>query len=287
MGDDGYIVSARLIQKEKIAMADNYFHLQAFVGEGLSGNPAGVYLLEHPLPAEEMQRIAAELNLPETAFVLPQGEDFAIRWFTPRREVDLCGHGTLAAAWVLYLRGKEQQGKAPRAGILFHSASGELSVHRDPQHPERLVLDFPARPAREIPCPPTLPRLLGCEAGFKPESVWQAKAFMVVLPSEQQVRALQPDIHALIAQTGRAVIVTAPGEQVDFISRYFTLDGGEDPVTGSAHCTLMPYWAARLGRNTLHARQLSARGGELFCTLTDERVLIGGKLKLFINGTIN
>ena len=150
-----------------------------------------------------------------------------------------------------------------RQDIRFRSAGGELFVKRNAQDGERLVLDFPARPPQKVAEPAGLAALLGVQ----PLEVWQAKTLMVVLENEAQIRALRPDIPALIALAGCAVIVTAPGDTVDFVSRYFTLDGGEDPVTGSAHCTLMPYWTARLGRHRLQAQQVSARGGELFCEL--------------------
>ncbi|MOA13927.1 Phenazine biosynthesis-like protein [compost metagenome] len=167
--------------------------------------------------------------------------------------------------------------------IRFRSASGDLYVKRDAEDGERLVLDFPSRPPQKVVEPEGLAALLGAN----PQEVWQANALLVVLENEAQVRALQPDIPALIALVGRAVIVSAPGETADFVSRYFTLDGGEDPVTGSAHCTLMPYWSARLGRHQLHARQISARGGELFCELKGDRTLIGGYAHTFLRGELS
>jgi PhzF family phenazine biosynthesis protein len=256
---------------------NNYFHVDAFVGEGLRGNPAGVYLLEQAASAQEMQTIANELNLPETSFVWQADGRYHVRWFTPHREVDLCGHGTLAAAHVVF-----EEVNPARAELCFQSASGELLVKRDKQHDGRLILDFPSRPALQISAPPQLAELLGAQ----PLAVWQATALLVVLESEAQVRALQPNIPALITMTGRGVIATAPGDNVDFVSRYFTLDGGEDPVTGSAHCTLMPYWTERLGRQSLLARQISPRGGELFCELKGERTLLGGYACIFLHGTI-
>ncbi|CQD36750.1 PhzF family phenazine biosynthesis protein [Yersinia mollaretii] len=258
-------------------MACNYFHVDAFIGAGLSGNPAGVYLLKKPLSAEQMQRIAAEINLPETSFVWDEGDKSAIRWFTPEREVDLCGHGTLAAAHVMF-----SMVNPGLHDICFRSASGDLYVKRDADNFGRLALNFPALPPEQIAIPAVLPALIGADI----QQLWQAKSLLVVLESEQQVRQLQPDIAALIAYTGRGVIVTAPGDEVDFVSRYFTLDSNEDPVTGSAHCTLMPYWVARLGRASLHARQISARGGELFCTLAGDRTLIAGESHIFLKGEI-
>lgn len=259
-------------------MAENYFHIAAFTGKGFRGNPAGVCLLKQPLSAAEMQAIANELSLPETSFVWDDGDMSAIRWFTPQREVDLCGHGTLAAAHVMF-----SVVNPALQDIRFRSASGDLYVKRDAEDGERLVLDFPSRPPQKVEEPEGLAALLGAN----PQEVWQANALLVVLENEAQVRALQPDIPALIALVGRAVIVSAPGEAVDFVSRYFTLDGAEDPVTGSAHCTLMPYWSARLGRHQLHARQISARGGELFCELKGDRTLIGGYASTFLRGELS
>lgn len=258
-------------------MAENYYHVVAFTGEGLRGNPAGVCLLTQPLPTARLQAIANEIGLPETSFVWDEGDMTAIRWFTPEREVDLCGHGTLAAAHVMF-----SAVNPALKDIRFRSAGGELFVKRDERDGERLVLDFPARPPQKVAEPAGLAALLGVQ----PQEVWQAKALLAVVENEAQVRALRPDIPALIALAGRAVIVTAPGDTVDFVSRYFTLDGGEDPVTGSAHCTLMPYWTARLGRHRLHARQISARGGELFCELQGDRTLLGGYAHVFLHGTI-
>ncbi|EFE97379.1 PhzF family phenazine biosynthesis protein [Serratia odorifera] len=258
-------------------MTEDYFHVDAFVGQGLRGNPAGVYVLKAPPDAVQMQAIANELNLPETSFVWQDGDMAAIRWFTPYREVDLCGHGTLAAAHVML--------NVLNPGlndVRLRSASGELYVKRDAADGQRLILDFPTRAPHPIAEPAGLAALLGVQ----PQAVWQANALMVVLDNEAQVRALQPAIPALIAAVGRGVIVTAPGDEVDFVSRYFTLDGGEDPVTGSAHCSLMPYWSARLGRSALHARQISPRGGELFCQLQGERTLLGGYANIFLRGSI-
>lgn len=259
-------------------MNDNYFHVDAFIGVGLRGNPAGVCLLEQPLETAQMQTIANELHLPETSFVWNDGDMQMIRWFTPTREVDLCGHATLAAAHVLL--------NVVNPGlkeIRFRSASGELQVKRDVADRERLILDFPSRPPQKIDEPAQLAVLLGVQ----PLEVWQAKAMMVVLANEAQVKALQPDIPALIDHFGCGIIVTALGVNVDFVSRYFSLDRCEDPVTGSAHCTLLPYWTACLGRHELHARQISSRGGELFCELHGERSLLAGYARIFLRGEIN
>lgn len=258
-------------------MAENYFHVVAFTGQGLRGNPAGVCLLPHALPTERMQAYANEIGLPETSFVWDDGDMSAIRWFTPKREVNLCGHGTLAAAHVMF-----SWVNPALQDIRFRSASGEHYVKRDTGDGERLILDLPARPPHKVAEPAGLAALLDART----QEVWQATALLVLLEHEAQLRALQPDIPALIAHAGRAVIVSAPGDKVDFVSRYFTLDGGEDPVTGTAHCTLMPFWTARLGRQVLHARQISARGGDLFCEQRGDRTLIGGYAQTFLRGEL-
>jgi PhzF family phenazine biosynthesis protein len=259
-------------------MAENYFHVDAFIGEGLRGNPAGVCLLQQPLETAQMQAIANELFLPETSFVWQDGDMYAIRWFTPTREVDLCGHATLASAHVLL-----NVVNPGLSDIRFRSASGELYVKRDAADGERLILDFPSRPPQKIAEPPQLAALLGVQ----PQEVWRAQSLMAVLPDEAQVRAVQPAIAELIDHLGCGVIVTAPGDEVDFVSRYFSMDRSEDPVTGSAHCILMPYWTARLGRHVLHAKQLSSRGGELFCEQQGERTLLGGYARIFLRGSLS
>ncbi len=258
-------------------MSENYFHVDAFIGDGLRGNPAGVCLLKQPLETAQMQAIANELYLPETSFVWEDGDMHAIRWFTPTREVDLCGHATLATAHVLL-----SVVNPALTDIRFRSVSGELYVKRDASDGERLILDFPSRPPQKITEPARLAALLGIQA----QEVWQAQSMMAVLANETQVKTLQPDIPALIEHFGCGVIVTAPGDEVDFVSRYFSLDRSEDPVTGSAHCTLLPYWTARLGRHLLHAKQISSRGGELFCELQGERSLLGGYARIFLRGEI-
>lgn len=178
-------------------MAENYFHVAAFTGEGFRGNPAGVCLLKHPLSAAEMQAIANELSLPETSFVWDDGDMSAIRWFTPQREVDLCGHGTLAAAHVIF-----SAVNPALQDIRFRSASGDLYVKRDVEDGERLILDFPSRPPQKIEEPAGLAALLGIPV----QEVWQANALLVVLENEAQVRAVHPDVPALIALTGLSLI---------------------------------------------------------------------------------
>ena len=253
-----------------------YFQVDAFASRQFAGNPAGVCLLDEWLPDAVLQDIAMENNLSETAFVVP-GQDFwDLRWFTPALEVDLCGHATLAPAFVLIniLR------RAKNA-VRFQSRSGPLTVRRQG---ELLVLDFPSRPARPCPVPERLIEGLGCQ----PSGVLKARDYLAVFESEADVRGLQPNMTALQQLDSLGIIVTARGERSDFVSRFFAPRAGvpEDPVTGSAHCTLIPYWSKQLSKQRLHALQLSRRGGELFCEDNGERVKIGGRAVLYSRGEI-
>ncbi len=249
--------------------------VDAFTSRLFGGNPAAVCLLDEWLPDALMQAIAAENNLSETAFVVREGDGFAIRWFTPAVEVDLCGHATLASAHVLFAH------EPDLAEVRFSSQSGPLRVTRAGP---RLQLDLPRRDG--TPCPPE-PRLADA-LGAQPRELHAARDLLAVFDSEDQVRALAPDMPLLATLDRFGFIVTAPGRDCDFVSRYFAPREGvpEDPVTGSAHCTLVPYWAARLGKPELHARQVSRRGGELFCTLAGDRVLVAGEAVTFLEGTI-
>jgi PhzF family phenazine biosynthesis protein len=255
-----------------------FFWIDAFTDRVFAGNPAGVVPLERWLPDGTMQRIAFENGLSETAFFVRTGPgQYHLRWFTPAVEVELCGHATLASAHVLW---SELGERAER--LQFASRSGPLRVVRAG---DRLELDFPSQPA----APAVAPELLIRSLGRKPEFAGKAGTrWLCVLARADEVRALQPD-HASLArvQPGR-VIVTAPGDDCDFVSRFFAPDAGvsEDPVTGSAHCTLTPYWAARLGKSRLHARQVSARGGELWCELRGDRVGIAGRAVTYLRGEI-
>jgi PhzF family phenazine biosynthesis protein len=253
-----------------------YFEVDAFTSRVFGGNPAGVCLLEKWLPAAVMQNIAAENNFSETAFIVPRGPDFELRWFTPAIEIDLAGHPTLASAFVLF-----NEGKAAGDRIHFHSRSGELVVTRQG---DMLEMDFPSRPAAPCSAPEALVRGLG----KKPEAVFKARDYLAVFPTEADVRSLQPDTGILRALDALGIIATAPGSDCDFVSRFFAPAAGinEDPVTGSAHCTLVPYWSRRLNKTKLFARQISKRGGELFCRQAGERVLIGGKAVLYLRGEI-
>jgi PhzF family phenazine biosynthesis protein len=258
------------------------YHIDAFVTDRpFSGNPAAVCPLDAWLPDEVMQAIAAENNLSETAFFVPEGEGYRLRWFTPTTEVDLCGHATLAAAFVVF--GWLQPG---RDLVQFRTEkAGLLSVTRDG---ELLALDFPARPAMRCAAPAALKTALG----KAPREVLAARDYLVVYDSGDEVAALRPDFAAVAALDRFAVIVTAPGpgggDRVDFVSRFFAPARGvdEDPVTGSSHCTLIPYWAGRLGKNRLEARQLSRRGGALSCRLDGERVSIAGRALPYLEGWI-
>jgi PhzF family phenazine biosynthesis protein len=252
-----------------------YFEVDAFAGKLFRGNPAGVCPLQKWLEDGLMQNIAAENNLAETAFFVPRGDDYDLRWFTPTVEVDLCGHATLAAAFVLF-----SELALRKDTIRFHSRSGPLTVSRSG---DILTLDFPSRPPR--PCPS--PKALVDGLGAKPIEISKARDYFAVFNNEQEIRSLRPDF-GLLGTLDEKVIVTAPGSDCDFVSRFFAPTAGidEDPVTGSAHCTLIPYWSQRLGKTRLFARQLSKRGGELFCEQAGDRVRIGGNAVLYLRGEI-
>lgn len=253
------------------------YQVDAFSGELFRGNPAAVCPLEKWLPDSTMQSIAAENNLSETAFYCPNRDGYHLRWFTPGVEVDLCGHATVASAHVIYLIRRESS--APR--IRFETRSGELTVERDG---DLYALNFPARPAAE--CPPD--RALNEALGAAPRALLGARDYMCVFDTEEEVRAIAPNMERLAAIDRFAVIVTAPGRECDFVSRFFAPAKGvpEDPVTGSAHCTLIPYWSQRLGKSELYARQISRRGGELWCRDLGQRVRIAGKAVKFLEGFI-
>jgi PhzF family phenazine biosynthesis protein len=254
------------------------FQIDAFAKEIFSGNPAAVCPLEKWLPDATLQAIAAENNLAETAFFVPEKDGFSLRWFTPTQEVDLCGHATLASAHVLF-----REIGLPDETVTFHSKGGDLRVRRDG---DRLTLDFPRWDVTEAPANPDLVKALGRD----PESVWVTpRDYLVVFPNEQDIAALSPELERIRWLDREGVIVTARGKKVDFVSRYFAPQVGipEDPVTGSAHCVLTPFWAKRLGKNSLEARQLSTRGGELSCELAGERVLISGRAIKYLEGYID
>jgi PhzF family phenazine biosynthesis protein len=254
------------------------YQIDAFADGPFTGNPAAVCPLDSWLPDDVMQAIAAENNLSETAFFVPEGEFYRLRWFTPTTEVDLCGHATLASAFVVF-----RWLSPERASIIFKTEqAGPLTVVRDG---DLLALDFPARP----PTPCAMSEALVAGLGQRPAALLAARDYLAVYDRADDVAALAPDFAALAALDRFAVIATAPGTgRIDFVSRFFAPAQGvdEDPATGSSHCTLIPYWAARLGKNRLEARQLSRRGGALSCTLNGDRVTIAGRALPYLEGTI-
>ncbi len=255
----------------------DFYWIDAFTDRPFAGNPAGVVPLDSWLPDESMQRIAAENGLSETAFLVPTGPGrYHLRWFTPTAEVDLCGHGTLASAFVLrqFLGARHDE-------LRFDTLSGPLLVR---PRGELLELDLPSRPPQAC-----LPEAgLAAALGATPLETGAARDLLCLFESEAAVRALQPDFQALADLEWMGVIATAPGGDCDFVSRFFAPQVGvpEDPVTGSAHCTLVPFWAARLGRSDLFARQVSQRGGELWCQQRGERVGVAGAAVAYLQGQI-
>ena len=253
------------------------YQVDAFTGRVFSGNPAAICPLETWLPDAQMQAIAAENNLAETAFFVRNGHGYKLRWFTPAVEVELCGHATLASASVIL-----NDLTPGERSVSFETKSGTLTVTREG---DLYSMDFPARPPQE--CDPVYPALIPALGG-KPQAVLAARDYFVVYATEEELRALKPDMQALMNVDRFAVVATAPGTDSDFVSRFFAPSKGvpEDPVTGSAHCSLIPYWSKRLGKKTLHAYQVSSRGGELWCEDRGERVTISGKAVRFFEGTI-
>jgi predicted PhzF superfamily epimerase YddE/YHI9 len=254
-----------------------YYHVDAFASAAFRGNPAGVCLLDAWLDDATLRNIAAENKHSETAFLVARGDDYDLRWFTPATEVDLCGHATLASAFVVCSEVDRR-----RNSIRFHTKSGLLAVSRAG---ESLTLDFPSRPALTCVLPEALVRGLG----VTPAVTLKSRDYLAVFANEGEVRVLKPDFAALKALDCLGIIATAPGGDCDFVSRFFAPVAGidEDPVTGSAHCTLIPYWAQRFGKSKFFARQISRRGGELECELVGERVRIGGKAVLYLRGEID
>lgn len=254
------------------------FQVDAFTSELFAGNPAAVVPIEEWLTDEQMQNIAAENNLSETAFFVKEGESYRLRWFTPTVEVDLCGHATLATAHVLF----EELGY-PEDEIVFKTRSGLLTVGKENG---RLRMNFPADDMSKSEAPDVLFKALGIQ---KTNEVYKSDDYMVVLNSEEEVAALNPDIRMLSEVEARGIIVTAPGNNVDFVSRFFAPQSGvdEDPVTGSAHTKSTPYWSKKLGKEKLNARQVSTRGGDLICTMKGDRVEISGSAVTYLKGEIN
>ena len=255
-----------------------YCEVNAFVAQGMLGNPAGVCPLKEWLPVETMQKIAEQNNLSETAFIVANSEGYDLRWFTPTSEIDLCGHATLASAHVIW---NHLDYKSER--IKFNSCSGVLEVVKSG---ELMSLNFPARAGSEVAWRSDY------ETVFKRQDVSDirlSRDLMFVLKSESQVRDFKPDFVEIAKFEGFGMLITAPGDKVDFVSRFFLPHDNipEDPVTGSTHCMLIPYWAERLGRSDMVAQQLSARGGELFCRDLGERVEMSGRAATYLTGEIS
>lgn len=253
------------------------YQADAFAANLFKGNPAAVVPLTEWLADETMQQIAAENNLSETAFFIPEGDHFHIRWFTPKAEVKLCGHATLATAHILFneLNFAGEQ-------MAFTSQSGILTVKKVG---DKLQLHFPADFAREAQAVPVFAEAFGAH----PLATFKGKTdYLLLFDSEETIRNFQPDISLLLTTDARGIMVTAKGTEVDFVSRFFAPAVGvnEDPVTGSAHTTLIPFWSKRLNKTELTALQLSARGGQLWCTLSGDRVLIAGKAVTYLRGEI-
>ena len=252
------------------------YQVDAFASRVFAGNPAAVCPLDDWLPDAVLQAIAVENNLSETAFFVKNGADFDLRWFTPAAEVDLCGHATLGSAYVIanYLDNGSTE-------VRFHSRSGPLTVTREG---DLYTLDFPALPPERLDDSAEVAEALGAAVA----ELWDEMDLMAVFASEAEVAALAPDMAKVVRLETRGVIATAPGESCDFVSRFFAPRAGipEDPVTGSAHCILTPYWATRLGKTRMSARQISARGGELEVEARGERVRISGRVAPYMEGRI-
>ena len=254
------------------------FQIDAFTSRRFAGNPAAVMPLDSFLDDATLQAIAAENNLAETAFLVRDGSDYHLRWFTPTVEVPLCGHATLASAAVVM-----ERLEPGRRRVVFHSASGPLTVNRTESG---YLMDFPARLSEIVPIPPALADALGA---IPIEVSADAFNYMALLESARVVRELAPNIAALASMDRSGVVVTAPGDGTfDFVSRYFAPAKGipEDPVTGGAHCALAPYWAKRLGKTEFRAYQASRRGGEIICRLLGDRVELEGSCVFYLEGEV-
>lgn len=253
------------------------YQVDAFASQVFEGNPAAVCPLEEWLPDEVMQQIAMENNLSETAFFVRQDKGYRLRWFTPATEVDLCGHATLASAHVLF-----EHLKYPGEQIPFYSNSGELQVRREG---DMLVMNFPASPLNPVQ---EVPAALRQSLKVEPAEVYKATDYLYVVDDEGQVAGLEPDFALMSKVKTRGVIVTAPGEQVDFVSRFFGPAVGveEDPVTGSAHTLLTPYWSNRFNKKELVGRQISRRGGSVYCKHLGERISLSGNARTYLQGSL-
>lgn len=260
-------------------MKISIYQVDAFTNHVFGGNPAAVCLLNEWLPDTTLLQIALENNLAETAFfVQKESNRYQLRWFTPEIEMDLCGHATLATAFVIFSYLNPQQ-----EVLFFETTSGELCVK---QAGNSLEMDFPSRPPQKA----DLPEIIRKGLSIQPIEVWKARDYLLLYPTENDIRIIEADIAILnqINLDPGGIVVTAQGKQVDFVSRFFTPQASifEDPVTGSAHCSLVPFWADRLQKEKLHALQLSKRKGELFCKLAGDRVFIKGEAVCYLKGMI-
>jgi PhzF family phenazine biosynthesis protein len=254
------------------------YQADAFTDKLFGGNPAAICPLDKWLPDNLMQTIAIENNLAETAFFVKNDTGYKLRWFTPEYEIDLCGHATLASAHILFTQLGHNEDE-----IHFETVkAGTLTVKKDG---DKYAMDFPSRPPIHIDAPVGLVEALGEK---QPLEVLRSRDYFLVYESESDIRDISPDFFALSKMDTVGVIVTAPGDNSDFVSRFFAPGAGipEDPVTGSAHCNLIPYWADKLGKTKLHAYQLSARKGELWCELKGDRVQMSGKAVTYLKGEI-
>ena len=257
------------------------YQIDAFTNKLFGGNPAAVVPLKKWLPDDVMQKLAMENNLSETVFFVPsekKGVDYDIRWFTPGIEINLCGHATLASAYVIFEILKQKKKK-----VIFDSKSGLLMVRRDDQKEFLGIMDFPSwKPERINDYPKEIITSLG-----NPEilGVYKSRDYLIELNDEEAVRKIQPDF-TLMKKTGEKIIITAPGKVVDFVSRFFAPSAGvdEDPVTGSAHSQLIPFWSEKLGREKMTAKQLSPRGGDIYCEQKGERVTMSGECVFYMKG---
>jgi PhzF family phenazine biosynthesis protein len=254
------------------------FQVDAFTDKLFSGNPAAVCPLKDWLPDSTMQKIASENNLSETAFFIPEEDHYHIRWFTPATEVDLCGHATLATAHVIYCHLEQKKANL----IQFNSKSGLLFVRKNG---ELITMNFPVAKLQKVEPPVEIVQAFR----MKPIETWKADDYLILLDSQAAIQSASPDFNLLCSLKSRGVIITAKGDSVDFVSRFFAPGVGidEDPVTGSAHTMLTPFWAQRLGKNEMTAKQLSRRGGTLFCRLLNDRVDISGKAVTYMTGIIS
>jgi PhzF family phenazine biosynthesis protein len=253
------------------------YQIDAFADKLFSGNPAAVIPLNSWIREPLMQQLAMENNLAETVFFVKNGDDYEIRWFTPEKEINLCGHATLASAFVLFT----QLGYA-KPSITFHSQSGPLIVTKDG---DRILMDFPSwKPEKTSEFPEQLAAALGVKEIV---GVYKSRDLLVELNTEDDIRNAVPDF-TLLKKLGHKVIITAPGKEVDFVSRFFAPTYGvdEDPVTGSAHSQLIPFWSEKLHKQTMIARQLSKRGGQLWVEQKGERVSMGGQCVFYMKGEI-